>query len=88
MTQETITGDMRVASVIRHFPETYEVFRRHGCPDMRKGIYALSARIMKIDWAARMHHIEPNRLLEELNEAVRTTVEASEEQENDERTRH
>ncbi len=88
MTQRTITGDMRVWDVIEHFPETYEVFLRHGCPDMKKGIFALSAHIMKINWAAKIHHIPVDRLLEELNLSIQTTVEASEEQQSEEPTLH
>lgn len=65
-----ISGDMRVAQVIRQHPETFEVFRRHGCPDMRRGIFALSARIMKVRWAAKAHKIPLDDLLRDLNAAV------------------
>jgi hypothetical protein len=70
MAHETITADMRVWEVIRKYPETFEVFRRHGCPDMRHGLFAVSAHIMKVRWAARAHHIELDQLLHELNAAV------------------
>ncbi len=70
MLKPRITGEMRVWDVIRRHPETFEVFRRHGCPDMRQGIYALSARMMKVRWAARMHHIDPEALLQDLNAAA------------------
>lgn len=70
MLRETITGDMRVWDVIQRYPETFEVLRRHGCPDMRHGIFALSAHIMKVRWAARAHHIELDQLLHDLNTAV------------------
>jgi hypothetical protein len=70
MAREAITGDMRVWEVIHDYPETYEVFRSHGCPDMRHGIFALSARVMKVRWAARAHHIELDQLLHALNDAV------------------
>lgn len=71
MEKETITGDMRVSEVIKKHPETYDVFRNHGCPDMRKGIYNLSAHVMKVKWAAKMHHIPADVLVDDLNEAVR-----------------
>ena len=74
MTRESITGDMRVWEVIHKFPETYEVFRSHGCPDMRHGIFALSARVMKVRWAARAHHIELDQLLHDLNDAVEANL--------------
>ena len=74
MEPQPITGDMRVWTVIRRYPQTLEVLRRHGCPDMRKGIFALSARIMKIRWAARMHKIDADVLLRELNAAAMHTT--------------
>ena len=56
--------------VIQRSPQTLDVFRRHGCPDMRKGIFALSARIMKVRWAARIHKIALDDLLRDLNAVV------------------
>ena len=75
--RETIDSDMRVWNVIEQHPETVEVFRGHGCPDMRKGIYALSAHVMKVKWAARMHHIPVDELLRDLNEAVQEKEQSS-----------
>ena len=71
MNDEKITSDMRVWTIIQRYPQTFEVFRKHGCPDMRKGIYALSARIMKVKWAARAHKIPADDLLRELNEVAK-----------------
>ncbi len=70
MTRQAINGDMKVWDVIQDYPETYQVFRNFGCPDMRKGLFAVSAHFMKVRWAARAHHIELEKLLEGLNEAV------------------
>ncbi|MEX0653146.1 MAG: DUF1858 domain-containing protein [Phycisphaeraceae bacterium] len=70
MPAEPITPHMRVAEVIRKHPETYEVFRKHGCPDMRHGIYAISAKFMKVRWAAKAHKISEDALLRDLNAAV------------------
>jgi hypothetical protein len=75
MKDEPITSEMRVSKVIKHYPQTLEVFRSHGCPDMRKGIFALSARIMKVKWAAKVHKIPLADLLRELNAAVHTSAE-------------
>jgi len=70
MATRTIDGDMKVWNVIQEHPETYDVFRKFGCPDMRKGIFALSAHVMKVRWAARAHHLDLDKLLAALNEAV------------------
>ena len=64
---ERITGDMRVATVLRNWPETYEVFRQNGCPDMRTGVFSFTARVMRLAWAARVHGIPVEKLLRELN---------------------
>lgn len=64
---------MKVWDVITEHPETYEIFRRHGCPDMRTGLYAMSAHLMNVGWAARMHKIPVDALLTELNEVVERT---------------
>jgi len=69
-----ITSEMRVWEVIKHYPQTFEVFRSHGCPDMRKGIFALSARIMKVKWAAKAHKIPLDDLLRDLNSAIHASA--------------
>ncbi len=69
-----ITSEMRVREVIEQYPQTFEVFRGHGCPDMRKGIFALSARIMKVKWAAKVHKIPLDELLRDLNAAVHASA--------------
>ncbi|HUP44724.1 MAG TPA: hypothetical protein VM779_04340, partial [Thermoanaerobaculia bacterium] len=57
----------RVALVLANWPSTYEVFRSHGCPDMRRGIFAVTARFMPLSWAARFHRVPLPELLRELN---------------------
>lgn len=71
MNKEVISEDMRVWAVLQRYPQTIEVFRRHGCPDMRKGIFAVSAQIMKIKWAAKVHKIPVDKLLNDLNSAIK-----------------
>lgn len=67
MASEQITSDLRVAEVLRRWPAAYDVFLRHGCPDMRRGFFAVTARIMRVRWAARVHKIPIDVLLRELN---------------------
>ncbi len=78
MNEDLINGDMKVWDVIHQHPETIEVFQKYGCPDMRKGIFALSAHIMKINWAAKIHHIDSGKLLQELNRVVQKAPTGSE----------
>lgn len=64
---QEITGDMKVADVIRRWPETDDVFNRRGCQDIRGG---LTSRIMTLRNAARLEGIDLASLLEDLNRAV------------------
>ncbi len=64
---QEITGDMKVADVIRRWPETVEVFRIRGCRDMAGG---LTPRIMTVRNAARMEGIDLAPLLDDLNKAA------------------
>jgi hypothetical protein len=67
---EDITGQMKVAEVIRRCPETIDVFIARGCPDMRRGFFNLMARVMSVRNAARIHKIPLEPLLEDLNRAA------------------
>jgi hypothetical protein len=71
---EEITGDMKVAEVIRRCPATVEVFLARGCPDMRSGFFNLMARVMSVRSAARMHKLELAPLLEDLNRVAHATT--------------
>jgi hypothetical protein len=64
---QQITGDMKLADVIRRWPNTAEIFRIKGCRDL--GISPM-ARIMTVRSAARMEGIDLAPLLEELNRAA------------------
>ena len=70
MSRPRITPDLRVARIIRQWPETYQVFCRYGCPDMRGGFFGFMARIMKVSWAARIHKISCPDLIDSLNSCV------------------
>jgi Domain of unknown function (DUF1858) len=64
---QEITSDMKLAHVIRRWPETAKVFRSRGCQDADVG---LMARIMTVRNAARMEGIDLALLLEDLNRAA------------------
>jgi hypothetical protein len=65
----TITADMKVAKVISQCPEAVEVFLGRGCPDMGSGFFRMMSRLMSVQNAARIHKIELEPLLEDLNMA-------------------
>lgn len=68
---DPITGDMKVAEVIGRWPATAPVFLGRGCPDMRAGFFGVMARLMSVRNAARVHRIELQPLLDDLNRVAR-----------------
>ncbi len=70
MKKQVINGDMKVWDVIHDHPETYGVFRQYGCPDIHKGIFQVSSHFMKLRAMAHAQHIDLDKLLKSLNEAV------------------
>jgi len=65
----TITADMKVAKVIQQCPEAVEIFLCRGCPDMRSGFFNMMAHLMSVRNAARIHKIDLEPLLKDLNKA-------------------
>lgn len=73
MAPDPITPDMTMWSAYRYEPKVYEVFQYYGCPDIRKGIFPLLSRVMRIKWAARIHNTPLDALMRDLNEVARAT---------------
>lgn len=71
MNEQKITADMKVAEVVKQYPETIEVFLGKGCPDMRTGVVKFMAKIMSVKAAARVHRIPLEALLRDLNAAAK-----------------
>lgn len=70
MKRQLINGDMKVRDVIQDHPEAYGIFRQLGCPDIHKGMFAVSSHFMKLRTAAHVHHFDLDELLKSLNKAV------------------
>lgn len=68
---DQITGDTKVAAIIKQCPAAIDVFLARGCPDMRRGFFNLMARVMSVRSAARIHKIELAALLDDLNRVAR-----------------
>ena len=71
MNDGLITENMKVWEVYRRYPPTMDVFLKYGCPDMRRGIFPFMARVMNVRWAAKMHKIPLDLLLQDLNTVAR-----------------
>jgi hypothetical protein len=70
MKRQHINAEMKVWDIIQDYPETYGVFLQFGCPDIRRGSFAIQSHFMKVRTAAHAHHIDLVELLEALNNAV------------------
>lgn len=66
----SIDPDQKVADILKQYPQTYRIFSKYGCPDMRKGFFSYMARIMSIRNAARIHRISLDELLADLEEST------------------
>lgn len=66
----SVDPDQKVAELMNDHPETYRIFRKHGCPDMRDGFFSLMARIMSIRNAAKIHRIPLDKLTADLQNAI------------------
>lgn len=62
-----ITRDMTIEDVIRKYPETVEVFRKFGLDCMECQIAAFEA----VEHGAGVHQVNVEKLVEELNKAIR-----------------
>ena len=67
---KTITADMKVAKVLKLCPEIADVFLGRGCPDMRTGFFYMMAHLMSVRNAARIHGIDLEPLIDDLNKVV------------------
>lgn len=66
----SIDPDQKVAEIVEQHPQTYRIFSKYGCPDMRKGFFSYMARIMSIRNAARIHRISLDELINDLQESI------------------
>lgn len=65
-----VDPNKKVAYLLENHPQTYKVFRKYGCPDMRNGFFSYMARIMSIRNAARIHRIPIDKLVTDLEKTV------------------
>lgn len=76
-----VKPEQKVTGILKQHPQTYQVFRKHGCPDMRSGVFSVMARFMSLRNAARIHRIPEDKLLNDLNESICPQQDRSEKKE-------
>jgi hybrid cluster-associated redox disulfide protein len=63
---DTITKDMPIGEVVQNYPQTIEVFLKHGLMCFGCAI----ARFENVEQGAMAHGINPDALISDLNAAV------------------
>ena len=68
MSEQKITNDMSIIEIAQRYPETLEVFTKFGLGC----IGCAAARYENVEAGARVHGIDPEVLLEELNNSIKS----------------
>lgn len=66
MTETKVTKDMSIIEIVQTYPETIEVFAKHGLGC----IGCAAARFENLEAGAKVHGIDPDKLVEEINEII------------------
>jgi len=66
MTEKKVTKDMSIIEIVQNYPETIEVFARHGLGC----IGCAAARFENVEAGAKVHGIDPEKLVAEINEII------------------
>ena len=61
-----ITKDMGLLEIVQNYPETLEVFQRYGLGC----IGCAAARFENLEAGAKVHGIDPDKIVEDLNAAI------------------
>ena len=62
-----ITKDMGLLEIVQNYPETLEVFQRYGLGC----IGCAAARFENLEAGAKVHGIDPDKMVEDLNAAIK-----------------
>ncbi len=64
---QKITKDMGLIEIVQAYPETIEVFQRYGLGC----IGCAAARFENLEAGAKVHGIDPDKMVEDLNAAIK-----------------
>jgi len=67
MTDRKISKEMSIIEIVRNYPETLEVFAKNGLGC----IGCAAARYENLEAGARVHGLDPDKLVEELNAVLK-----------------
>lgn len=66
MSENKVTKEMSIIEVVQNHPESLEIFAKHGLGC----IGCAAARFENLEAGAKVHGIDPDKLVEEINEAI------------------
>ena len=66
MSENKITKEMSIIEIVQNYPESIEVFARHGLGC----IGCAAARYENLEAGAKVHGIDPDKLVAEINEVI------------------
>ena len=66
MAEDKITKEMSIVEVVQKYPETIEVFAKYGLGC----IGCAAARFENLEAGAKIHGIDPDKLVGDLNSAI------------------
>lgn len=67
MSENKVTKEMSIIDIVQQYPQSIEVFARHGLGC----IGCAAARFENLEAGARVHGIDPDMLVAEINEAIK-----------------
>lgn len=68
MEKKGITKDMTISDIIGKYPDTVEVFFKHGLHCLG----CAASQFENVDEAARAHGIDPEKLIKDLNSKIKS----------------
>lgn len=66
MSDNKVTKEMSIIDVVQSYPQSLDVFARHGLGC----IGCAAARFENLEAGAKVHGIDPDQLVNEINEAI------------------
>jgi len=66
MSEQKITKNMSIVEIVQQYPETLQVFAKHGLGC----VGCAAARFENLEAGAKVHGLDVNNFVEELNEAL------------------
>ena len=74
-----VTKDMGILDIVQQYPEAVEIFQKYGMGCLG----CAAARFENLEAGAKVHGVDPEQMVAEINELITNTLKAFDEIEND-----